>query len=63
MMSGFFGSRKVGLHLRPPSYARLNTLKTYTMREDNSCEHGSAFGLHNFSSWLEEKAEIRAGKS
>ena len=37
------------LHLRPPSYARLNTLKTYTMREDNSCKHGFAFGLHNFS--------------
>ena len=32
------------LHLRPPSYARLNTLKTYTMREDNLCQHSSASG-------------------
>ena len=31
-------------HLRPPCYARLNTLKTYTMREDNLCQHSSAFG-------------------
>ena len=31
-------------HLTPPSYARLNTLKTYTMREDNLCQHSSALG-------------------
>ena len=37
------------LHLRPPSYARLNTLKTYTMREDNLCQHSSAFFTHCLS--------------